>query len=81
MNSTSTSSSDVETTGASSEFYDKFNIRRSIQVIFRSLWESAVYKSIMINYARFVELCCLDCSTDQRSELSSLKCEIKKYET
>uniref|UniRef100_A0A158R5B5 Ubiquitin conjugation factor E4 B n=1 Tax=Syphacia muris TaxID=451379 RepID=A0A158R5B5_9BILA len=43
---------DVETTGASSEFYDKFNIRRSIQVIFRSLWENAVYKSIMTSYAR-----------------------------
>ncbi|VDK51091.1 unnamed protein product [Anisakis simplex] len=44
--------SDVETTGASSEFYDKFNIRRSIQVIFRSLWENTVYRSRMISFAR-----------------------------
>ncbi|VDM39742.1 unnamed protein product [Toxocara canis] len=43
---------DVETTGASSEFYDKFNIRRSIQVIFRSLWENTVYRSHMISFAR-----------------------------
>lgn len=43
---------DVETTGASSEFYDKFNIRRSIQVIFRSLWEDTLYRSHMISYAR-----------------------------
>uniref|UniRef100_A0A915AJU9 Ubiquitin conjugation factor E4 B n=1 Tax=Parascaris univalens TaxID=6257 RepID=A0A915AJU9_PARUN len=43
---------DVETTGASSEFYDKFNIRRSIQVIFRSLWENTIYRSHMISFAR-----------------------------
>lgn len=43
---------DVESTGASTEFYDKFNIRRSIQVIFRSLWESTIYRSIIISYAR-----------------------------
>lgn len=44
--------SDVESTGASTEFYDKFNIRRSIQVIFRSLWESAIYRSNITSYAR-----------------------------
>ncbi|TKR67896.1 hypothetical protein L596_023973 [Steinernema carpocapsae] len=38
---------DVESTGASSEFYDKFNIRRSIQVIFQNLWDDAMYKDIM----------------------------------
>ncbi|VDM95314.1 unnamed protein product [Thelazia callipaeda] len=43
---------DVESTGASTEFYDKFNIRRSIQVIFRSLWESTIYRSIITSYAR-----------------------------
>jgi ubiquitin conjugation factor E4 B len=44
--------SDVETTGASSEFYDKFNIRRSIQVIFQVLWKDTMYRSIMIDTAR-----------------------------
>uniref|UniRef100_A0A8R1TIZ3 RING-type E3 ubiquitin transferase n=2 Tax=Onchocerca TaxID=6281 RepID=A0A8R1TIZ3_ONCVO len=43
---------DVESTGASTEFYDKFNIRRSIQVIFRSLWESTIYRSNITSYAR-----------------------------
>uniref|UniRef100_A0A914RTH8 Ubiquitin conjugation factor E4 core domain-containing protein n=1 Tax=Parascaris equorum TaxID=6256 RepID=A0A914RTH8_PAREQ len=47
---------DVETTGASSEFYDKFNIRRSIQVIFRSLWENTIYRSHMISFARYISL-------------------------
>ncbi|EFO24479.2 U-box domain-containing protein [Loa loa] len=48
---------DVESTGASTEFYDKFNIRRSIQVIFRSLWESTIYRSNITSYAR-------ECSPD-----------------
>lgn len=45
---------DVESTGASTEFYDKFNIRRSIQVIFRSLWESTIYRSNITSYARSI---------------------------
>ncbi|CAD5215081.1 unnamed protein product [Bursaphelenchus xylophilus] len=49
--------SDVESTGSSTEFYDKFNIRRSIQVIFRELWEDVTYRGRMIDYAR-------RCSTD-----------------
>lgn len=44
--------SDVESTGSSTEFYDKFNIRRSIQVIFRQLWEDVNYQSRMIDFAR-----------------------------
>ncbi|CAD5210325.1 unnamed protein product [Bursaphelenchus okinawaensis] len=44
--------SDVESTGASSEFYDKFNIRRSIQVIFRELWEDITYRGKMTEYAK-----------------------------
>ncbi|KAI6188326.1 U-box domain-containing protein [Aphelenchoides besseyi] len=43
---------DVESTGASSEFYDKFNIRRSIQVIFRELWASMSYQYRMTEMAR-----------------------------
>uniref|UniRef100_A0A1I8A6L0 RING-type E3 ubiquitin transferase n=2 Tax=Steinernema glaseri TaxID=37863 RepID=A0A1I8A6L0_9BILA len=39
--------SDVESTGASSEFYDKFNIRRSIQIIFQHLWEDIIYRERM----------------------------------
>uniref|UniRef100_A0A914X9X9 Ubiquitin conjugation factor E4 B n=1 Tax=Plectus sambesii TaxID=2011161 RepID=A0A914X9X9_9BILA len=43
---------DVDRTGSHTEFYDKFNIRRSIQVIFRSLWQNALYRSKMIEHAR-----------------------------
>jgi ubiquitin conjugation factor E4 B len=31
---------DVEQTGASSEFYDKFNIRRHISIIIKAMWDS-----------------------------------------
>lgn len=43
---------DVESTGSSSEFYDKFNIRRSIQVIFKQLWEDFSYRAKMTEYAK-----------------------------
>jgi len=43
---------DIETTGASSEFYDKFNIRREIQFIFRVLWSEDSYRCLMIETAR-----------------------------
>ena len=45
---------DVESTGASSEFYDKFNIRRSIQVIFRDMWADLNYRNRMMEIAQFV---------------------------
>ena len=32
--------SDVEQTGASSEFYDKFSIRYHISIIMKSMWDS-----------------------------------------
>lgn len=56
---------DVESTGASTEFYDKFNIRRSIQVIFRSLWSSTIYRSNITSYARsiflsIIKICLMD---------------------
>lgn len=33
-------STDVEHTGATSEFYDKFTIRYHISTIFKSLWQN-----------------------------------------
>ena len=30
--------SDIETTGSSNEFYDKFTIRYHISIIFKTLW-------------------------------------------
>lgn len=46
---------DIESTGANSEFYDKFNIRRSIQAIFHELWQDTLYRSRMIEIAKFAE--------------------------
>ena len=48
------SSTDVETTGASSEFYDKFTIRYHISVIFRSLWDMPVHQAVFVHEARCV---------------------------
>lgn len=42
---------DVESTGANSEFYDKFNIRRLIQVIFKSMWEDPIHRTSFSNVA------------------------------
>lgn len=35
--------SDVEHTGATSEFYDKFTIRYHISTIFKSLWQNIAH--------------------------------------
>lgn len=43
---------DVETTGSSSEFYDKFTIRFHISLILKSFWDSAVHKQTLINESR-----------------------------
>lgn len=50
---------DVETTGSSSEFYDKFTIRYHISIILKSFWDSAVHKLTLINESRLVVLCVL----------------------
>ena len=43
---------DVEQTGASSEFYDKFTIRYHISIIMKSMWESTVHKIAIINESK-----------------------------
>ena len=43
--------SDVEQTGASSEFYDKFSIRYHISIVFKELWSMAVHRSHFIDVA------------------------------
>ncbi|CAK5027467.1 unnamed protein product [Meloidogyne enterolobii] len=42
---------DVESTGSNTEFYDKFNIRRNIQVIFRSMWMDLAHRKRMVQFA------------------------------
>ena len=55
--------SDVEQTGASSEFYDKFSIRYHISIIFKELWNMPVHRSHFIevatsgqNFVKFVNM-------------------------
>jgi len=43
---------EVEQTGASSEFYDKFTIRYHISIIMKSMWESAGHKVAIINESK-----------------------------
>lgn len=39
---------EVETTGQSTEFYDKFTIRYHISHIFKGLWNSQLHKQMII---------------------------------
>ncbi|KAJ1522043.1 hypothetical protein ONE63_002360 [Megalurothrips usitatus] len=43
---------DVETTGASSEFYDKFTIRYHISIILKGMWDSPVHMQAIKNESR-----------------------------
>ncbi|CAG5104449.1 Oidioi.mRNA.OKI2018_I69.chr1.g1259.t1.cds [Oikopleura dioica] len=43
--------SDVEQTGASSEFYDKFSIRHHIQVILMTMWKDPYYQEQIVSIA------------------------------
>jgi len=43
---------EVEQTGASSEFYDKFTIRYHISIILKSMWDSNVHKNAIINESK-----------------------------
>ncbi|VEL19106.1 unnamed protein product [Protopolystoma xenopodis] len=47
---------DVESTGASSEFYDKFTIRYNIACLFISLWRDGFLKSHFVREAEYVSL-------------------------
>ena len=37
---------DIETTGQSTEFYDKFTIRFHISIILKSMWERPIHKQV-----------------------------------
>ena len=39
---------DVETTGSSNEFYDKFGIRYHISIILKGLWKRPMHKVAII---------------------------------
>jgi ubiquitin conjugation factor E4 B len=42
----------IESTGASSEFYDKFTIRYHISIIFKSLWSHPLHKSSIVEHSK-----------------------------
>ncbi|XP_055375638.1 ubiquitin conjugation factor E4 B [Condylostylus longicornis] len=39
---------DIETTGQSTEFYDKFTIRYHISHLFKGMWENPIHRQVMI---------------------------------
>ncbi|XP_058062779.1 ubiquitin conjugation factor E4 B [Anopheles bellator] len=43
---------DIETTGQSTEFYDKFTIRYHISHLFKGLWDSAVHRQAIVNESK-----------------------------
>ncbi|XP_063965881.1 ubiquitin conjugation factor E4 B-like isoform X2 [Lytechinus pictus] len=55
---------DIETTGASSEFYDKFSIRYHISIIFKALWRIPLHQDVFVktsevqdsNFVRFINM-------------------------
>ncbi|XP_053651922.2 ubiquitin conjugation factor E4 B isoform X2 [Cherax quadricarinatus] len=70
----------VESTGASSEFYDKFTIRYHISVIFKSLWEDRRHRQALITesnsgkeFVKFVNLLMNDTTFLLDESLDALK--------
>lgn len=43
---------DVETTGSSSEFFDKFTIRYNISIILKGMWDSPVHRQAIVSESR-----------------------------
>lgn len=71
---------DVEQTGGSNEFYDKFSIRHHIQVILMTLWEDTTYRTQMVEIAlnsqefvRFINMLMNDTTFLLDEAISSLK--------
>lgn len=42
---------EIETTGASNEFYDKFSIRYHLSIIFKTMWQTPQHQLNMIEEA------------------------------
>ncbi|KAJ8676226.1 hypothetical protein QAD02_012012 [Eretmocerus hayati] len=71
---------DVETTGSSSEFYDKFFIRYHISLILKSMWESPVHQTSIIRessngkqFVKFINMLMNDTTFLLDESLESLK--------
>ncbi|XP_066992504.2 ubiquitin conjugation factor E4 B isoform X2 [Anabrus simplex] len=71
---------DVETTGSSSEFYDKFTIRYHISLILKGMWDSPVHRQAIVNesksgkqFVKFVNMLMNDTTFLLDESLESLK--------
>ncbi|XP_015606835.1 ubiquitin conjugation factor E4 B [Cephus cinctus] len=71
---------DVETTGSSSEFYDKFSIRYHISLILKSMWDSPVHRASIVNesnngkqFVKFINMLMNDTTFLLDESLESLK--------
>lgn len=70
----------IESTGASSEFYDKFTIRYHISLIIKSMWESPMHRNSVIaesktgiQFVKFVNMLINDTTFLLDESLESLK--------
>ncbi|KAJ9110282.1 hypothetical protein QFC19_001685 [Naganishia cerealis] len=71
---------DVEITGASTQFYDKFNIRRDIDTIFKAMWDNPVQREAFVQarrddfelFIRFVNMLMSDTTYHLDESLSKL---------
>ncbi|XP_057335851.1 ubiquitin conjugation factor E4 B [Microplitis mediator] len=71
---------DVETTGSSSEFYDKFSIRYHISLILKTMWDSPVHRRSIISesnngkqFVKFINMLMNDTTFLLDESLESLK--------
>ena len=71
---------DVESTGASSEFYDKFTIRYHISIILKSMWVHPVHQAAIVSesrkgdqFVRFVNMLMNDTTFLLDESMESLK--------
>ncbi|KAF7278364.1 hypothetical protein GWI33_008496 [Rhynchophorus ferrugineus] len=71
---------DVETTGSSSEFYDKFSIRYHISLIIKGMWGSPVHRQAVVNeskcgkqFVKFINMLMNDTTFLLDESLESLK--------
>jgi ubiquitin conjugation factor E4 B len=71
---------DVEITGASTQFYDKFNIRRDIDTIFKAMWDNPIQREAFVQarrddfelFIRFVNMLMSDTTYHLDESLSKL---------
>eukprot|EP00794_Sanderia_malayensis_P015101 gene15102-16659_t len=70
---------DIETTGASNEFYDKFGIRYHISIIMKGLWKRPMHRASIVqesqtsNFVRFINMLINDLTFLLDESLDTLK--------